>query len=126
MSIETTQELKSLNTRIKKLQAEYKDIEEEIKALDRKKFQIFREQASLRQRVFEIEQASKEPVVTEHAMLRYFERVHGFNLEQIKKDILTPEVTKMIKEFKSGKFPVDNGYKFKVVSKDKTIVTIET
>lgn len=114
MSIETTQELKSLNTRIKKLQAEYKDIEEEIKALDRKKFQIFREQAS------------KEPVVTEHAMLRYFERVHGFNLEQIKKDILTPEVTKMIKEFKSGKFPVDNGYKFKVVSKDKTIVTIET
>lgn len=65
---------------------------------------------------------NSEPKVSDHAMLRYFERVLGFDLRQIEAEILCEELKKMTDTLgKSGKFPVKD---FKVVMKNNTITTI--
>lgn len=64
----------------------------------------------------------REVVVSEHAMLRYCERVYGFNLDEIKAAILTPSVAASIKTFGDGKFPSGTG--FTVVVKNRVVVSL--
>lgn len=62
-------------------------------------------------------------VVTEHATLRYIERVVGINLDDIHNIILNDEVKAKVKAFGNGKYEVEGG--FSVVVKENTIVTVE-
>ena len=64
----------------------------------------------------------REPIVTEHAMLRYIERVLGINLEEVKMQILNEKTLAMINSLGSGKFPGDG---YKVVVKNRSVITIE-
>lgn len=69
-----------------------------------------------------IADAEKEPAITEHAMLRYIERAHGLDLDELRQFILTPALTKQIKVLGSGKYPIPHG--LKAVVKGMTIVSI--
>lgn len=71
----------------------------------------------------EIGKLQRKVVVSEHALLRYFERVENNNLEDIKKKILPPDTEKMVMELGDGTYPVGI-HKIKV--KDNTIVTVLT
>lgn len=65
-----------------------------------------------------------QPKVSEHAFLRYFQRVEGYDLNEIRNKILPTDTLKIIDVLgKSGIYPVEN---FKVVLKDNTVVTILT
>ena len=55
-------------------------------------------------------------------MLRYFERVLGYDLNEIRGMILSDQTKAFIDQFGSGKIP---GQGFRIVVKDRTIVTIE-
>ena len=62
------------------------------------------------------------PRVSEHAVLRYLERVKGYNIAEVEHAILTPKVLKMIETLGgTGKFPGDG---FTIVMKDYTVTTI--
>lgn len=61
-------------------------------------------------------------VVSEHAMLRYFERVMGFNLEEIKAKVIPNKTAEMIAKLGPGVYPVEGGFKIKV--KDNVVVTL--
>lgn len=62
--------------------------------------------------------------ITEHAVLRYLERVRGINIKDVYKEILTPEVQEMIDTLGgSGKFPNKD---FQLVMKDYVVTTIVT
>jgi len=55
-------------------------------------------------------------------VFRYFERVKGYDLEDIKKEILTDQVKEMVSVLGStGKYP-NNDYQ--IVLKDNIVVTI--
>lgn len=61
--------------------------------------------------------------VSEHAVLRYLERVKGIDISQVEKDILSESVMALIEQLGgTGKYP-NNG--FHVVIKDNTVVTVE-
>lgn len=60
--------------------------------------------------------------VTDHAVLRYLERVHGVDVESVRRAILTPENKALIKRLKNGKFPLGHG--LIAVVKDEVVVTI--
>lgn len=64
----------------------------------------------------------REVVVSEHALLRYCERVYGCDLESIKAEILTPQVVNCINTLGNGKFPTGNG--LKAVVKDRVVVSV--
>ena len=60
-------------------------------------------------------------VVSEHALLRFVERVGGYDLNAIS-EAIAKEIEPMVKSIGSGKFPIANG--FRAVVKDKVVVTI--
>lgn len=55
------------------------------------------------------------PSVSDHAMVRYFERVYGLDVEALKREILTPEICAQIAagavtvNVQGHKAPVENG-----------------
>ena len=61
--------------------------------------------------------------VSEHAMVRFFERVSGIDIEQIERRILTDEVIALVEKLGgTGTFNCDG---FSVVIKNYTVVTIK-
>lgn len=111
-------DLKQLQTRKAKLVAELARLDVER----RETAKAYDETANkLRLIEQEINNFAKEPVISEHALLRYIEREMGFDLEAIKNDILTSERKAMIKAMGNGKYPIG---KFRAVVKDMVIVSI--
>lgn len=65
---------------------------------------------------------NKKLKVSEHALLRYFERVKGFDLSQIEKEILTESVLKLVDILGGdGTYPNED---HSVVMKNYTVTTI--
>ncbi|MDD3466216.1 MAG: hypothetical protein PHE67_03625, partial [Campylobacterales bacterium] len=64
---------------------------------------------------------SDELIVSEHAMLRYIQRVVGIPLEDIKAKIATPSLIDVAKHLGNGTYPVDD---FKVKVANGVIVTV--
>lgn len=61
--------------------------------------------------------------LSDHAILRYFERVIGINVDAVHKEVLTDDVKALIDTLGgSGKIPNENG--FSLVLKDNVVVTI--
>jgi hypothetical protein len=65
----------------------------------------------------------REPIISEHALLRYFERVENRDLDTIRAWLLPPDVKERLDSFPSGTFQIGHGYK--VVIKDRVVVTVE-
>lgn len=66
--------------------------------------------------------APERHVISEHALVRYMERVLGLDMEAIRETILTPEQKLMIRELRTLKLPLGGGVTAKVV--DGVVVTI--
>lgn len=71
----------------------------------------------------EIDEMTREPIVTEHALLRYCERVLNIDMEAIKATILSETTLKQSQTLGNGKYPVVDGHR--AVIKDSCVVTIE-
>ena len=124
MSIAVSQELKGLESRLKKNKAEHETISAEIDALISKRKECEKEYRDIEWRIKELKNKNKDTIVSEHAMLRFLERVEGFDLEKIKENVL-PEITRdlMAKMMNAnGKYPAGT---HNVVVRDNTVVTIE-
>jgi len=66
---------------------------------------------------------TKELKVSEHAIIRYFERVKGYNLEEIEKEILSEDIIKISETLGgTGKYPNKKG--FMVLIRDFIVTTI--
>lgn len=73
----------------------------------------------------EIERIGKTEIlkVSEHAIIRYFERVKGYDLEEIKKEILSEAAIDLINKLgTSGTYPSKD---FQIVVKDSTVLTVK-
>jgi TolA-binding protein len=116
---------------LKQLQTQISKIDGEVVALKLQKENVQRElelkvktRKDLEKRATKI-QSKKTTRVSEHAMLRYFERVKGFNLEEIEKEILNNKVLEMVDKLGgNGTYPNENGYR--LTMKDSVVVTLTT
>lgn len=119
--IKHTHKLKNLHSQKTRLELQVKSLDEERRETARKYDESLKK---LKMVESQIEQHhTKEISVTEHALLRYFERVLGFDLEEIKEKILSEELEEHIDTLVSGKFPIGDG-KYAVV-KNRVVITIE-
>lgn len=66
----------------------------------------------------------KLPDVSDHALVRYFERVLGFDIEIIKRDILSDAFLSIWKILEPARARIPFCEGFNVVVQDKIIVTI--
>lgn len=116
------QELKGLQTQLSKARA---DLDVLLLELEHVRFRVdlaTKHKASLEKRIAEMQQEAADPIVTEHAMLRWLERVEGVSLEELKTKILDEATIKAIKFAGSGKVSKAG---HKIVFKNNVIVTVE-
>tara|TARA_B100001778_G_scaffold330827_1_gene333987 strand:- start:14302 stop:14724 length:423 start_codon:yes stop_codon:yes gene_type:complete len=136
----TPQELKKLQTetrqlrsKIGQIEADKREIARQLKAAKEKVSSIQseltakdREIAQATKRLTEIEKTisgktESQVVVSEHAMLRYIERVLGIDLEELQQKILPPGNADAISSLGDGTYPIGE-HRIKV--KSGTIVTV--
>lgn len=116
-------ELKQLTTRRDETQRRISGLQNEAASLQRKIETERRELSSIDRSINALKERGKDIVISEHAILRYIERVVGMDIEDLKKDIL-PEMTKLqIKALGNGVFPAQT---HKVRVKDNVVITILT
>lgn len=115
--------LKELQTLLTKTQSEYDvlklDVQNKNIELSAKKAKI----KDLKEKINSYGQKKEAPYVSDHALLRYLERVKGIDVNSIKKDIINDKTMELISKLgPTGTYP--NG-EFKVVMKNNVVVTVE-
>lgn len=119
MSLQTSHLLKQLESQKIKL-------EEELKVVNAEADRILKHQKDLRSDLNTIIRKinnllSSDVVLTEHALLRYLERIQGVDLAEIKNNILDDTTKDQIKVLGSGRFPKDG---YTLIVKNNTIISI--
>lgn len=116
--------LSRLEYRHKEAKKEEAEMEAELRdkhaRLSRKRDEI----SELEARLDDMRGLPEKPGVTDHAVLRYLERMHGMDVAKIRQEILSPEVCKIIDKMPTGTFPINEHCRLKV--RDRTVVTILT
>lgn len=64
----------------------------------------------------------KRPRVSDHAIVRYLERVKGMDIKALKKEILSDGLATKVRQLGDGYYPVKGKYKIRV--KDGVVVTV--
>lgn len=124
MNISLSQELKGLRSRLAEAEGEYAAAMEEVRAAQRRASAAQNTVTQFEARIAEIEAAlaqSPDPSVSEHAVLRYVERVMGVDIAQVRANILTEPTRKAIAFARTGKHKRDD---CTVVFKDNVVVTV--
>ena len=115
-------ELKSLQVQITKAKADAGEKLEQSRIANIAASAAANYVKSLEKKLADAMAASKDPIVTEHALLRFIERVYHVNLDEIRDKILTPANIKIVRSIGSGKFPLESGGR--AVVKGGAIVSI--
>lgn len=117
-------ELKGLHVQLANHEAELKVLQSKKSSVDKEIHTKVNLVKSIKTKIQELNKTNKESVkISEHAMLRYFERVLHFDLNEISEKILDTSVIKCIDTLGNGEYPNINS-EFKVVVRNNTVTTI--
>lgn len=120
-------ELKALTSRREQVERRLKALQEESAALNQKISAEHREMSGIDAKISQLQAKAKNQtktvLITEHAILRYLERVKGVDLVQVKKEMVPDLVTQQIRAMGNGEYPVGT---HSVKVKDNTVITILT
>lgn len=121
---------KKTREEIKKLQSMKASIEAELESLNVQENDLRRNINSkkitlkaINQRIDMLTKDSEVLTVSEHAIIRYIERVLGINIDEVVEKILPSKEVELIKELGNGRYPIQNG-EFKVVVRNGVVVTV--
>lgn len=117
--------LKSLNTKISNKEVELKAIQEQIKNLEASRNGIQKEVAKLKDQRTRIEAQNQGVTLSEHALLRFLERVEGIDLVAVSQKILPESVIKTVEQLGDGRYPVGSPVQYYLVIKNNKVVTVE-
>jgi septation ring formation regulator EzrA len=121
MGVKDRQRLKYLQTSLTELETTLPTLKEKAQVANQNYSRAQNDLAQLKHRIKTLQ--NKEVIVSEHALLRYIERVMGVDLEEIKNQVLGPETLALIGKLGNGKYPIGNGVR--AVVKNNTVVTIQ-
>lgn len=114
-------ELKNLQTRRTELQKEL-DNEREIQRNSSRKINEMQGKLdAVNSQIKALSETDKPLIISEHAYLRYFERVLGFDLTVVAQQIVPPHIEKQIKALGSGKYPCES---YKLCVKQGIVVSV--
>lgn len=124
MSVTTGVEIKSLQTQLAKLKVKRESAIGEQRSICKTIDDFQKEIVSIEGKIASLQKKTKQLIISEHAILRYLERVKGIDLEQIRSEMILPKMKVAMEQFKDGTFSGPNNCK--LVVKDNTVVTILT
>lgn len=110
------QQLSELNLKKKEVQLELDNQSRIMANFEKREEALLRQLAKL--------SSANDLIVSDHAIVRYLERVLGYELEVLRAQILTDELKSFAKNFKgNGKFPFGDKHQFQAVIKNNIVVT---
>ena len=113
--------IKGLKSQLKILQGDAEALKTEIANKQRELDTKLKNVKKLSDEIRKFERGSKLRV-SEHAILRYFERVKGYDLSEIEDEILSKDVIELVEKLGgNGGYPNKN---FKVMMKNYTVTTV--
>jgi len=115
------QKFKGLQVRKTQLESELRDLRDQLKELDKKILYVNSSLSRISKEMNDLNE--QQPTISEHALLRYVERIEGVDLEKIKREILSEANIKIISQLRSCKLPI--GKKYTLVVRNKVVVTVE-
>lgn len=107
----------SLVDRLTRIEAQIARLWSQIKPMQQEASRLDVERQHL---VRQIEDAKREPKVSDHAVIRYLERVYGFSFDEVRAEILTPDRASAIR---AGASRISHGGVSFLV-RDRTITTV--
>lgn len=119
---EESARIKTLRLRLARADVLCSSAEEESRAAQKRWNEAAHDVSKLKKELAKL-QASKDVVFSEHAMLRYLERIEFVNMQRVYDRVMTPELVAKIQTLGTGFYPVDNFY---VRTRENTIVTVLT
>lgn len=121
MSVAVAHELKGLQTQRNKLRGEIAATGAQIGTLTKQMAASQKHLSGIEKAISKIENDNREFVVTEHALLRFLERVDGIDMEQLKTRVLPDGARALAEAMGSGTFPAGT---HRVVIKAKSVVSV--
>ena len=114
--------IKQYQTLIAKVKLERDQLTQEYRALQSKMDKANNLIKRYEDELVKLKDSSGALIVSEHAMLRYLERVYKLDLFKIESEIASQELLNKVQELGSGTYSCDESYSAKVV--DGVVVTI--
>lgn len=111
-----------MNKELHKLIEESYGLQAELISIKSDKQSIVDKLKHVESKIEDIKNAQLEIVVSDHAIIRYLERVENLDIEAIKKKIATDKVSELINKLGNGVFPVNDV--FKITVNKKVITTV--
>lgn len=124
-TVQTAQELKGLQTQLAKARAEEATLKTEAAALQRKHTHARQAVQALERRIEELSRTAPEPTVSEHAMLRYLERVKGVDMEAVRQEILGNGTAEAITFAGNGRIK-KGGTDITLIVQNSVVVTVKS
>jgi len=121
-NIATAQDLKGLLGQLAKERAYSDTLRQELSIAQKKFNQSQTLVKTLEDKIRELKTEAPTPIISEHALLRYMERVQGVNFDVIKAELLGDGTAGAISFAKTGKIK-KNG--MTLICRDNVVVTIE-
>lgn len=120
-------DLKRLQTREHELELLHREAKAKVAAALEESGNYSRELKRIKAEIYKLRQESKknlQVVVSEHALVRYFERHEGYDLAAVRKAIVPPEVEVQIAKLGDGHYPVGQSHRVRV--KNGVVCTLTT
>jgi hypothetical protein len=107
----TSDKLKALTDERDELQKEIDLLSAEENLVSRKLSKAKNEFGVVNRRIQAAKVRPKEHIVSDHAMLRYLERIRGMSMDELTEEICPANVRSRIEVLGNGEFPVEHGEK---------------
>lgn len=123
MSIDINKQLNKLKLAETSLTDEVNNLLEQKKELDRLYADKKKELERIKDEIKKLSDSlPKSVTISDHAMLRYLERVKNVNLQEIEKEILTDSIIQSITQLNTCRLITKAGYK--LVVKNRNVITV--
>jgi hypothetical protein len=116
------QELKGLQVQLAKARGTAQVLQAEVGAAQRKHQLCLSSCRALEARIIALQTEAPSPIVSEHALLRYLERVKGVDFAALRAEIMDEGTAAAIAFAQTGRIK-KNG--LQLVFKDRVVVTVE-
>ena len=118
-----SQELKRLQSLLNQLQLDFKTLQESQSRLKMENETKRKQIQEVEEKIQTLKGSHETIIISEHAIIRYLERVYGLDLEKIKEEILPASIAVQAKRIGNGRYGVTG---HTVLIKDNVAITVLT
>ncbi len=122
LSKEQNETLRSLKVQVEKFHIELQTAQAELNIAEAKRNKLKARIQKIEAEIARLGSFHKIPLVSEHALVRYLERVHNIDMDRVREELLSPALLAAIQSLGNGEFPMKD---FIAVVRQNTVVTIK-